>query len=224
MEDEKRMIFEELMGDKETEESMSFLLQLARDQKPSFLVYVRILRDIFEHKQEQGNSATELYVDRKYAYMKRELERLQTERDNSALHPLDEKLDKILGAIDKKRVKTPTALGQEGEDWVLEGLNEAFPAIPGWNAFKTEAYHSGDIVLQADNLTIMFEVKNYAKASPVKKPGQSAPQIDKFFSDAVNQASGYRYTEVYRLKLRTVQCRVQAISSRPNKGTMVACP
>ena len=190
MEDEDRNIFEGLMAEEETKESMSFLLRLGRDQKQSFLVYVRILQDIVRHKEEQGNSATDLYVDRKYAHLRQEIERLRTERDVAALRPLEEKLNQILGAVDTRRVRTATALGQEGEDWVLGALHEAFPALTGCKAFLTKKPHCGDIVLQTENMSFMFEVKNY-KASPLKGQGQGQ-QLDKFFSDAIRPGSGYR--------------------------------
>ena len=36
-----------------------------------------------------------------------------------------------MGAVDKKRVKTAVVRGQEGEDWVMDALREAFPTING---------------------------------------------------------------------------------------------
>ena len=82
--------------------------------------------------------------------------------------------------------------GQEGEDWVLDALREAFPAMNGSQAFLTKQPHCGDIVLRLESgMTIMFEVKNYT-ASPVKNMGQGGQQLTKFFTDADQTRLGYR--------------------------------
>ena len=80
-----------------------------------------------------------------------------------------------------KQVKTATAIGQEGEEWVLHALQEAFPS-PFGQVERTATNNCGDITLTYNNQRIMFEVKN-CKGKTVK--GQNkGKEIQKFFADA----------------------------------------
>ena len=92
------------------------------------------------------------------------------------LHELREQISKI-ELISTNRLKTPGDIGGEGENFVLNCLQEAFPNNSG--IVRTEETNCGDIMFRVENSNkiLMFEVKNFANRSV---PGRD---LDKFFLD-----------------------------------------
>ena len=77
-----------------------------------------------------------------------------------------------------KQVKTATAIGQEGEEWELHALQEAFPF---GQVERTATNNCGDITQIYNNQRIMFEVKNQGRTVKSQNIGK---EIQTFFADA----------------------------------------
>ena len=56
--------FQQLMKEGETRDALIFFFNL---EKKDLLVFTALVKDIHKHKVEEGNSATDMYVKRKYA-------------------------------------------------------------------------------------------------------------------------------------------------------------
>jgi len=109
-----------------------------------------------------------------------------TETQNKMLSKLSqiEKLNQ-----DLVKPKSPSKIGDLGEEFVLKCLETAFPNHTSLE--KTKGNNSGDILFRIENTEkiIMFEVKNYANQAV--SSANNGKEITKFFFDLDNPRSAY---------------------------------
>ena len=109
-----------------------------------------------------------------------------------ALKEVNEKMTRVEANMNQP--KTTAVLGQQGEDWVVEVLKQAFPPDTGhFKVIPTGQKVCGDIVLTfvRENKHIMFEVKNYKKGTTVMGVKQGK-EVKKFFEDCHQTKLRYR--------------------------------
>ena len=169
--------------------------------------------------EKDGNSATELYVQRKVADIVRERDDLKADleeerelnRELAANKKTNETALRILTKIDNDialrntAVKQPTLAGQIG--CIPPNINLFFSMYSfsgeDWVAAAlTAAFPSparveilcengcGDISFEINGRRVMFEVKNYEKGTV--KGRNKGEEIAKFFRDAEQMHQGYR--------------------------------
>ena len=106
-------------------------------------------------------------LEKEKTELKEEVQRAREQKEDGIQEILNEnenKLHDILGKVDslvnkEKKTITAAAIGQEGEDWVLRSLQEAFPS--NYKIVLVSADSGvGDISFTVENTTtrIMFEV------------------------------------------------------------------
>ena len=164
--------------------------------------------------EKDGNSATELYVQRKVADIVRERDDLKADleeerelnRELAANKKTNETALRILTKIDNDialrntAVKQPTLAGQIG--CIPPNINLFFSMYSfsgeDWvaaalTAAKVEILCEngcGDISFEINGRRVMFEVKNYEKGTV--KGRNKGEEIAKFFRDAQQINLGYR--------------------------------
>ena len=166
--------------------------------------------------EKDGNSATELYVQRKVADLVRERDDLKADLEeerklNREKKETNEETLRIVNKINNDialrntAVKQPTLAGQigfippninlffsmysfSGEDWVAAALTAAFPSPAKVEILCENG--CGDISFEINGRRVMFEVKNYEKGTV--KGRNKGEEIAKFFRDAQQINLGYR--------------------------------
>ena len=166
--------------------------------------------------EKDGNSATELYVQRKVADIVRERDGLKADLEeerklNREKKETNEETLRIVNKINNDialrntAVKQPTLAGQigcipahidlffamysfSGEDWVAAALTAAFPSPARVEILCENG--CGDISFEINGRRVMFEVKNYEKGTV--KGRNKGEEIAKFFRDAQQINLGYR--------------------------------
>ena len=105
---------------------------------------------------------------------------------------MSESQNKVLTQVEKLnehilKPKSPSKIGEIGEDFVLECLKSAFPN--NTSIVRHAEKHSGDILFRIENSEkyIIFEVKNYANQSI--STANHGGEIAKFFRDLNNPSS-----------------------------------
>jgi len=109
-----------------------------------------------------------------------------TESQNKMLSKLSE-IEKL--NQDLVNPKTPSKIGELGEEFVLKCLENAFPNHTSLE--KMKGNNSGDIHFRIENTDkrIMFEVKNYANQAV--SSAKNGTEITKFFHDLDNPKSSH---------------------------------
>lgn len=96
----------------------------------------------------------------------------------------------ILKEIELLRAQTPDTpvlpaakIGEQGEDYVLECLQKAFPN--NTSICRTNGPHMGDIFFKVENsdIVIMFEVKDHKAGSGTIMGKSNGSMLDKFYQD-----------------------------------------
>ena len=155
-------------------QSENFQVKTLNEELQSHNQQLQVSLESFEKDSlQQSLRIQELMLENQHLQIKLEShEKSKVLKDD--LHELREQISKIK----LSSYKPPSYIGGEGENFVLNCLQEAFPNNSG--IVKNAEIHCGDIMFRVENSNkiLMFEVKNYSNRSSV--PGKD---ILKFFSD-----------------------------------------
>ena len=108
-------------------------------------------------------------------------ERAATQQQAGESRHILREIELLKEKVVRPEVVTAPKIGEQGEEWVVEALQAAFPT--NTSIARTSSPHSGDIVMRLENTgkTIMIEVKALASGAVSGRSGGA--EIDKFYRD-----------------------------------------
>ena len=144
-----------------------------------------LIRKIEAMRYSQDEEELNL-ANRKIQYLEKKLEEQKLSQKIEALEYSEEE-EKLNGKIksleeeeEKPRKKTPNLIGDEGEDFFLRKIREAFPEDLAMKIARKK--NRGDVKLDIQGSCLMFEIKNISnRVVPMK-------DRKKFFNDLTSNS------------------------------------
>eukprot|EP00092_Neocalanus_flemingeri_P021233 GFUD01023007.1.p1 GENE.GFUD01023007.1~~GFUD01023007.1.p1 ORF type:complete len:381 (-),score=98.08 GFUD01023007.1:14-1156(-) len=169
-------LFSELQRERDWKETQ---VQQSSEKEVHFLTENQMLQDKNSKLLEQ-------------IYNLFEKERMKTKDEHSFQMAMSDSQNKVLSQIEKlneqiSKPKSPSKIGDIGEEYVLQCLQQAFPN--NTSIVRSKEINSGDIFFRIENTDkyIMFEVKNNARS--IISGVNNGKDIAKFFHDLHSPSS-----------------------------------